>query len=672
MTIRKFARDELDREPHDVRYKDIYPWDAISDTPFGASLAVVEPGGRTMLHSHTPAETFVICRGSGTMTIDGQATQVAAGDVIYNPPHSRHDLRNDSATDELVFVSVFWDPGGVEPRDAAAVPRLIVPAPPTSNGPLHLGHLAGPYLLGDVLRRYYRARGTPVRLVCVMDEHQSYVLDRALAEGTTAAELCARYSDQMAQTLAQFHAAPDDCVYPTRDPAYQAAVRERFARLVHAGRLEARELATWFCERCELSLYDSFVLGTCPHCGAGCYGFLCDACSAPNQTTDLIDPICDRCQQPPSVRMVKRLVFPLAPYAAELAEHHGRLRASPKLRRLAAQWVDQLARGPGKLASVAASQVSSWGIPVGIAGFEGQVISPWFEIALAIPYLMTRHAPDGELTQLFGYDNAFLYLIHDPAITMALGAAGGAGDLPGGIDAAAALPPRLVANEFLLLDDAKMSTSRSHSLRAADVLARVPADLLRLYLAKLRPEDARTTCSPVAGQMYLTVIAQHWQSWLARLGDDLAAESGSLAPEPVSAATWSAEQTEFLRSIKELVGRARRGYEAASLKEVMSVIHELVDRAAAFGAAQIQLAGIASLASQRQAGLVLELAALRSFAMVVAPIMPVFAHQLWTCLGYPPPVEWSDEVEPVAAGQPIATAELAARRFFPAAVQLVG
>jgi mannose-6-phosphate isomerase-like protein (cupin superfamily) len=75
MTIRKFAREQLDREPHDVRFKDLYPWDAIADTPFGASLALVEPGGHTMLHSHTPAETFVICRGSGTMTIDEQVTR---------------------------------------------------------------------------------------------------------------------------------------------------------------------------------------------------------------------------------------------------------------------------------------------------------------------------------------------------------------------------------------------------------------------------------------------------------------------------------------------------------------------------------------------------------------------------------------------------------------------
>jgi methionyl-tRNA synthetase len=118
------------------------------------------------------------------------------------------------------------------------------------------------------------------------------------------------------------------------------------------------------------------------------------------------------------------------------------------------------------------------------------------------------------------------------------------------------------------------------------------------------------------------------------------------------------------------LSRARRGYETASLKDVMVVVHELVDRVASFGTAQTALAGIDSLASQRMTGLALELAALRTFAAIVAPIMPAFAQHLWTCLGYTAPVTWSDAVEPLAAGQPIATAELVARQFFPAVIKL--
>src|SRR5438045_1644090 len=72
MMVRKFSRDELGSEPHDVLFKDLYPWDAIDRTPFGSSLALVQPGGRTMLHSHDPAETFIICRGTGTISVNDQ------------------------------------------------------------------------------------------------------------------------------------------------------------------------------------------------------------------------------------------------------------------------------------------------------------------------------------------------------------------------------------------------------------------------------------------------------------------------------------------------------------------------------------------------------------------------------------------------------------------------
>src|SRR5262245_37183661 len=97
MMLRKFSRDELEAAPHGVVFQYLYPWEAIEDTPFGSSMPVVQPGGRTMLHSHDPAETFIICRGTGTISVDERSEQVAPGDVIYLPPGSVHDLRNDSA-----------------------------------------------------------------------------------------------------------------------------------------------------------------------------------------------------------------------------------------------------------------------------------------------------------------------------------------------------------------------------------------------------------------------------------------------------------------------------------------------------------------------------------------------------------------------------------------------
>jgi methionyl-tRNA synthetase len=649
MMLRKFSRDLLDSEPHGVWFRDLYPWDVIDPTPFGSSLAIVEPGGRTMLHSHDPAETFIICRGAGTMSVNGETEPVGAGDAIYLPPGCVHDLRNDSASEELVFVSVFWKARAAASGPSA--PRLIIPSPPTPNGPLHLGHLAGPYLLADVMRRYHRARGVDAQLVLLTDDHQSYVADRAAAQGEAPAELAARFGDEIARAIAAFHADPDARISSSRDAAYRDAVAARFARLVAGGKLEARDAEIPYCTRCELALYDSYIAGGCPRCGARSYGSLCETCSAAFDSADLIEPRCDRCGEPPVARTMRRLVFPLRPYAGALADYHRRLRLGPKLRRLAAEWMERDLADAAD-AVLIASQPGSWGIPV--EGLDGQVISPWFEVALAGSYLRDRLAPGAEVSCYFGYDNAYLYLIQDPAVSLAL-------------DPAAALPGELAANEFLMLDDAKMSTSRSRAVDANAVLSRVPADLVRLYLAKIRPEDARTSASLPIAQMFLLTVTRLWEGWLARLGAAIASEAGGVAPAygNPSLAPWSHEQQEFLRQLEGVVARGARGYEACSLREASAAIHDLVERATGFGAAQGHLAGLPALAVQRATGLALELAAARTLARLVAPIMPGFAEQLWRCLGEDGAVAWSDDVAPIPAGQPIA---LAGRAFFPAAI----
>ena len=645
MTIRKFSRDELDSEPHGVRFKDVYPWEAIAETPFGASLAVIEPGGRTMLHGHDPAETFVICRGTGTMRIDDVITPVGPGDVVYLKPRCIHDLTNASATEELTFISVYWDL--TVGNRVTATPKLIIPSPPTPNGPLHLGHLAGPYVLADTLRRYYRARGIEATLVCITDEHQSYVADRALHEGREPLEVAAQFSDAIEQTFEKFHARPDVAIRPTRDAGYRTAIQERFARL----QLEARTGKALYCEACAMWLYDSYVVGGCPRCGERSYGFACDACCNLIDPVELVDARCDRCKAAPAIREATRLVLPIAPFVERLADHHRNVQLSPKLRRLAAQWLEQPSL------ALPASQLGSWGIAV--PDREGQVISPWFEVALATSHLRAAHAPEADVVCCFGVDNAFLYLIHDPVISLAL-------------DPQAKLPVALAANEFLLLDDAKMSTSRSHALDAQTILASAPADLIRLYVAKIRPEDTPTSSNLQGATMFVNYVAKTWMDWLARLGAAIAEESDGKAPAASnpSLAPWSPEQTQFVAQLKSIAARARQGYEDMQLREVAAALLELVERATAFGAAQHHLKGIDSLKTQRETGLALELSAVRTLAIIAAPLMPLVAAQLWAVLGYRGAIEFFDEVGPVAAEQPIVSAAWINRALFPAWISL--
>jgi methionyl-tRNA synthetase len=639
MTIRKFDPGALESEPHRVRFKDIYPWDAIERTPFGSSLAVIEPGGATILHGHAVAETFVICRGSGTISIDDVKNSVGPGDVVYLRPNSVHQLANDSDSEELMFVSVHWTPQVARPKPR---PAFVVPSPPTSNGPLHLGHLGGPYLIADVAHRFARMQGVPSSFVFLADEHQSYVMKRAEVEGGAVEKTALAHSQQFVEVLRKFHAEPDAFVFPSRDAEYQRAVRGNFERLRAAGALELRSTEDLYCDRCERVLYDGLVEGTCPSCSAPSNGFACQICCAPNETNDLVRPICTRCKRTPSKRRAQRWFFPLAPFVERLHAYQAQLALSPKLRGLAARILERPGLAPP------ASEISSWGIPLELAGFEGQVIAPWFEIALAAPYLRDRFAPKSEVIACFGRDNAYLYLIHDPAVCMALGVE-------------EALPARLATNEFLLLEDRKMSTSGGHALDAREALEQIPAEPLRLFLAMTRPEEAPESVSLEQARGFAASLDRHWRSWLEGTARALAEESDSKVP---SAEAWSPEQSHFLAELELHLERAGRGYRELSLREASSAILELAGRAHAFSVSQEHLANLAALRSHRMTGLAVELAAVKSLAVMIAPLMPTFAARIWDALGESGSIVWPNQLELLPAGRALALDALASRPLF--------
>lgn len=653
MMIRKFDPETLDSEPHKVLFRDLYPWEQIDETPFGASLAVVEGGGQTMVHSHHPAETFIICSGRGTMTINEETSQVAAGDVIYLPPGSVHNLMNDSETESLMFLSVFWDaPDSYDDEDdeedegdegdeketlSPAPRRLFLPSPPTPNGPLHLGHLAGPYLVADALRRWDRLRGRASEFVCLSDDHQSYTALRARFEEEPLESVMARFSDQMEQVFAAAESVPDRFIRSSQDVALGQAVAQAFERLRPL--LQEREVEDLYCPGCQHFLYDGDVSGHCPHCGEGCRGFLCENCCLPSQPGELEEPGCVHCEAVPERRPVKRLFLPVAPQRQGLEAFHAQVRLSPRLRSLAQRMLSQ-----GEIfLSVSYPNGGRWG--KALPGLEGQRLSPWMEVALAQEHLRGDFS---EVVHSFGYDNAFLYLVHDPAVGLALG-------WP--------MPTGLVANEYLMLDEGKMSTSSAHSLPASEVLAQLPADLVRFYLASIRPEQVETTCSLERLVGFCRYqVAGPWQDWLERLGRSLAQESASKAPEATS---WTPEQAEFHECLHELMIRAARAYDRCSLQEAARVLHELVERASLFSLSQVHYVQTPA----RATALALELAAVKLLASLSWPILPRFAGLLWKHLGFRHTLEqegWPAQVYLLPPGQRVlATAGMASRRYFP-------
>jgi len=213
-------------EAYGILVQEVYPWAEAAATPFGAVWAIVEPGKRTKHHNHQEGETFFVASGRGRYRVGDEVVEVRAGDVVFQPPFNSHVIENTSESENLVFLSVYWEDLNLwEARQAAALfqgerpGRVLVTAemPVGAEGELPLAALAG-----DVLARYLRLRGTDASL--------------ALAEA----------GDEAGHEAPGAMSIAADRVLGARDPEIRRRAEELFRRLDAAGALVEREGQLWF------------------------------------------------------------------------------------------------------------------------------------------------------------------------------------------------------------------------------------------------------------------------------------------------------------------------------------------------------------------------------------------------------------------------------------------
>ncbi len=657
MFLRKFDLEKFHSE-YNVRCRDMYPCPELGTTPFGATWAVVEPGGQTKPHSHEAAETFFIVEGRGQMDIDGDQAEVRQGDVVYLPPGSTHVLYNLSVDDRLLFLSVFWDEelaavaermqnGGMKNKESqppSAKRRLIISAPPTPNGKLHLGHLSGPYLAADVYRRYSQLRGVQAFHLCGSDDHQSYVQDKAHQLLKTPSELADELGHQAEATLRSALVPTDMFLYPRKSRKYSQTVQAVFDMLLEQDKVVVRDSDTLYSEKAERYLYGVWVMGGCPHCGAHSMGNYCEACGLPNDCVDLVNPVCSETETTPVVRTVKRAFFPLEDHRESLKAYFETMRLPLRLRAVA----ERLLRRK-RLPDVAVSHPSDWGIPVPRNKLPGQIISVWMEMVLGYLYSSKVIAadqklptsfwedPDAEVVQFFGNDNAFFYTMLFPAVMKAVHA-----DLR--------LPHAFCTNEHYQFEGKKFSTSRQHAIWVDDSLEQESVDVVRFYLCHTRPEQTRTTFTHEAYQAFKQVELQEvWSAWLTRLEE----KCRGVVPEVTQ---LNDAQSEFYRELETLFHEIERSYESErfSLRRVTRLISHWVHAVYDFGCSWDFLDDVPRSREEREGALALELAAARSFAFLLAPIMPNLANRLWKALGHRGRVRgWPTTIEFLPPGQSI-------------------
>jgi methionyl-tRNA synthetase len=347
-------------------------------------------------------------------------------------------------------------------------------------------------------------------------------------------------------------------------------------------------------------------------------------CAWPNRCTDLVEPHCNRCGSAAQVRQYQQLMFPLNQYAGRLREFCAATVMSPQLEALCSQLLAT------ELPDIPISHPTGWGIPVPVPGFTDQRIYVWAEmvpgyfagVANSLPagaagWREVWNSPETELVQFFGFDNGYFHTLLHPALLMAY-------------DPDLRLPDVQVTNEFYLLDDAKFSKSRGHTIKGADLLAGASASVVRFVLAHDRPEARRTTFS--------------WQRF-GQLCDSGTPQAGDL----------SGSQRRFLDGLQRLAEETLRAYSgpAFSPQRATRCLIELVRQATEFAAGQARLRAGAPDDAALRTSIAVELAAARTLAALAWPVMPDFGRQLWTALGCPGEPCW-DGVRLCDPGQRVA------------------
>ncbi|HEY6806420.1 MAG TPA: methionine--tRNA ligase [Pyrinomonadaceae bacterium] len=534
---------------------------------------------------------------------------------------------------------------------------LVSAPPPTANGDLHVGHLSGPFLRADILQRFCKMQGREVYCICGADEHQSYVAYRAAQLGQTAQQAVDKFSEAIRETLEAAHIDVDLYMRPSRSPDHQKLTQEVFAALYATGKLIAREKPCLYCNHCERYLFEVYVVGKCPHCGAGSCGNACEACGRPNQCVDLKDAVCNQCGQTPATRLSTRLYFPLGEYEEKLRSYYESAVLSPRLR--------EICEGMLKdgLPEIVMCHPADWGIPVPVPGFEGQRIYVWFEVATGLLSASKQLSEkldlaggwkefwakaQADVVQFCGFDNGYFYGMLIPAILMAY-------------DPDIVLPKGILLNEFYRLDGSKFSTSRNHAIWGRELIGMASLDAVRFYLALSGPETEQTNFTlDEFDETVRRELISGWQEWLQDLGTRLSSDYDNVAP---AVDVWNDEQRRFQEKIEGYISEAAAAYNLAgfSPRQAARVLTALVQATREFGETMRRGTEESEVLQTTTA---LELLAVNTLAMLAAPIMPEFSAQLFQALGNDESAKapaWSNEMKFVAAGTVL---DLEGRTYF--------
>ena len=359
---------------------------------------------------------------------------------------------------------------------------LVTAALPYANGGVHIGHLAGVYVPADIYVRYLRLKKRDVLFVCGSDEHGVPVTIRARKEGCTPQEVVDRYNKIIRESFEGFGIS-FDVFGRTTSEVHKKTASDFFRKLYDKGEFVEQESEQYYDEEAHTFLADRYITGECPHCHAeGAYGDQCEKCGTALSPTELINPRSTVSGSKPVLRKTKHWYLPLDKHQKWLepwiTEQHKEWRSN--VMGQCKSWFDM------GLKPRAVSRDLDWGIPVPVEGAEGKVLYVWFDAPIGYISNTKELLPndwekwwksdDTRLIHFIGKDNIVFHCIVFPAMLKAEGSY--------------ILPDNVPANEFLNLEDDKISTSRNWAVWLDEYLKDLPGkqDVLRYVLTANAPE----------------------------------------------------------------------------------------------------------------------------------------------------------------------------------------
>jgi methionyl-tRNA synthetase len=362
----------------------------------------------------------------------------------------------------------------------------VTAALPYTNGPIHIGHLAGVYVPSDIYSRFLRLQGKDVAFICGSDEHGVAISMKAKKEGITPQEVIDKYHAIIKQSFEDFGISFDN-YSRTSAKIHHDTASEFFKKLYAEGKFIEEVTEQLYDEKADQFLADRFVTGTCPKCShPEAYGDQCENCGSSLNATDLINPKSTITGTTPILKSTKHWFLPLDRYDAFLREwvlegHKNDWK--PNVYGQVKSWLED------GLKPRAVTRDLDWGIPVPVEGAEGKVLYVWFDAPIGYisstkewaqregkdwePYWKSE---DTKLVHFIGKDNIVFHCIIFPAMLKAEGSY--------------IMPDNVPANEFLNLEGNKLSTSKNWAVWLHEYLQDFPGqqDVLRYALTSNAPE----------------------------------------------------------------------------------------------------------------------------------------------------------------------------------------